>query len=239
MTPMHIDQAATPAGGQAKAACTTAAKSNGIVVRLAGEIEDQLVLDLCDEIELAIEYYHYREIEIRINSPGGSVAALEHYMDRLKRWRRGKELVIATTAMSTVSSAAAVILSLGTIGHRRAHASARLLYHNVRTRMPGGGYGLTAEQLLTIGKGFDGIDKHISGELLRHIGPLASTRGKIRSYNPGAAAAAGEAGPFAWINLDPRQEGQLEEHYSKLNLLDTPIDPWTARDMLLIDEVIE
>jgi ATP-dependent protease ClpP protease subunit len=211
----------------------------GMVIGFYREIDDDSILELCDHIETAFGYYSCGHVELRINSPGGSVAALEHYISRLRGWMGGgRRPVLATTAMSSVSSAAAVILSLGTIGHRRAYPSARILYHNARARIPDGAM-LTAGQLATMGSGIEKADLAILEELTRHIGALAALRGRIKSLAPASPEASGGAEPFAWVDVGPGGGTPLSEHYSKLSALDVPIDPWTARDMLLIDEVIE
>lgn len=102
------------------------------IMRLTQEVTNDRIFALCDEIDLAIDYYHFRDIDIHIDSPGGHVTALEYFITRLDTWRTVDDLVLGTLALTSAASAAAMILSLGSIGHRRASPSARLLYHDTR-----------------------------------------------------------------------------------------------------------
>lgn len=102
------------------------------VIRLIGEVNNKSIFSLCDEIDLAIEYYNYRKIDIQIDSPGGSISSLDYYISKLDKWQQRHGVIIGTLGLTSVASAAAMILSLGTIGYRRAYMSSQLVYHNSR-----------------------------------------------------------------------------------------------------------
>jgi ATP-dependent protease ClpP protease subunit len=98
------------------------------IVRLTGEITNDSVFSLCDEIDLAIDYYHFPTIEIRLDSPGGNLRSLIFYLTKLKEWKE-KKVSVATQGLTMVCSAAACILSMGDIGKRKVYSNTRLLYH--------------------------------------------------------------------------------------------------------------
>jgi ATP-dependent protease ClpP protease subunit len=102
-------------------------------IRLTGEIDMPLCFALIDEMKLLHDYYQFRTIELQIDSPGGSAEALRHLVMSIQDWRQGNGRVLRTLALNQVCSAAALLLSFGTIGHRYAMESSRLLYHPART----------------------------------------------------------------------------------------------------------
>ena len=53
------------------------------VVRLSGELNNDSIFALCDEIDLALDYYKYPAVEIQIDSPGGHVDSLDYYLTQI------------------------------------------------------------------------------------------------------------------------------------------------------------
>lgn len=103
------------------------------VVRLHGGIDNQSVFALCDEVDLAIDYYHYRKIRLEIDSSGGSTQSLDYYVSKLHEWQlRG--ILFETKALTMASSAAAYLLVFGELGHRSCYSSARILLHFAGTK---------------------------------------------------------------------------------------------------------
>lgn len=102
-------------------------------VRLVRDVDQDAIFQLCDEIDLCVDYYKYHRIEIEINSPGGEAIYLEHYLRRLAAWR-GRSISIATVALAEVASAAAIILALGDVGRRSSYSHARILFHPARAK---------------------------------------------------------------------------------------------------------
>jgi len=88
---------------------------------------------LIDEMKLLHDYYQFRTIELQIDSPGGSAEALHHIVLSTREWSKGNGRVLRTVALNQACSAAAILLSFGTVGHRQAMSSSRLLYHAIRT----------------------------------------------------------------------------------------------------------
>ena len=102
-------------------------------IRLTGEIEMPVSYALLDEITLLHGYYQFRDLELHIDSPGGSADALHYLVHALSPWRKGEGRVLRTFGVNEVASAAAFLLSFGTVGYRTASSRSRLLYHSVRT----------------------------------------------------------------------------------------------------------
>ena len=100
------------------------------VVHFHDELSWQAATDLVDVVDLMIDGYFYRRIEIVVASPGGLTAVLDHYLTALQRWRAAG-VWITTRVVSRAQSAAALLLSIS--DERIAEPSARLLYHHARS----------------------------------------------------------------------------------------------------------
>ena len=82
------------------------------VVMFNGDVDWTSVCELTDLVDTLVERHFQTHIELVIASPGGAVAALDHYLECTGRWRaRGVRL--RTRVVSHAFSAAAVMLSLG------------------------------------------------------------------------------------------------------------------------------
>lgn len=136
------------------------------VIRFSGEVNADRVFSLCDEIDLAVQYYCYPSVRIEIDSPGGELNSLRHYIARLRDWRR-QGARIETLALTRCSSAAAYMLSLGDVGCRMAMPRTTLLYHN--TRLSGSTEPLTSDHLGRLKEQLTQADAELTVELLRHL----------------------------------------------------------------------
>ena len=104
------------------------------VVLFSGDVDWTSVCQLTDLVDTLVERHFHTRVELVIASPGGVVAALDHYLECAGRWRaRGVRL--RTRVVSHAFSAAAVMLSLG--DERVAERGARLLYHPARVHDAG------------------------------------------------------------------------------------------------------
>ena len=104
------------------------------VVMFSGDVDWTSICQLTDLVDTLVERHFHTRIELVIASPGGVVAALDHYLECAGRWRaRGVRL--RTRVVSHAFSAAAVMLSLG--DERVAERGARLLYHPARVHDAG------------------------------------------------------------------------------------------------------
>ena len=105
-------------------------KLDRAIVTVATAITEESMIGLVHEIDRLCADYFYDMIELRISSPGGTVHALDYYLEATQRFRQ-KNLTIHTRALTQAGSAAAAMLSLGN-GTREAGSSSLLLYHFVR-----------------------------------------------------------------------------------------------------------
>jgi len=229
------------------------------IIRLNDDIDSHSIFSLCDEVELAASYYHYSFVDIHINSQGGSVPALEYFLTQMRRWRRQQNLTIGTLAISQVASAAAVILSLGDIGYRRAYPSAEVLYHNARVSTEA--THLTRSALQAMSRQLLELDDRMLHEVIDHVfenkvlaerlegdgkaaeRPYRWTRmACMRTQIADFTQLAEPADLISEVECTPGQshlsKEQLETAYRALCMLDRSISPQLACKFLLIDEVV-
>jgi ATP-dependent protease ClpP protease subunit len=112
---------------------STSLAARAPMIRLTGDIDMPVSYALLDEIKLLHDYYQFRDIHLHIDSPGGSADALHYLVHALEPWRKGQGRVLRTFGVNEVASAAALLLSFGTVGYRTASSRSRLLYHSVRS----------------------------------------------------------------------------------------------------------
>ena len=228
-------------------------RGDRLVVPFEGELDWPRATALVDAVDAHLEHYHYRRVELVVASPGGLVAALEHVMRALVRWRaRGVE--VRTRVVASAESAAAVLVSLG--DERTAAPGARLLYH--LSRVPEAG-AITARASAELHGALSRTDAHIVSRLVeralaargpvphraeprdrealeRIVGALAGhapTRGR-RARLKRLAERAGRALDAA-VRSGDRDTVTLA--YRALARVDRPISAALARTLRLIDRI--
>jgi ATP-dependent protease ClpP protease subunit len=102
------------------------------ILTLDEPITRQSCTRLGRNLEMVVEYYQYREVEIRIASPGGEWADLIGLLYEMGLHRRRRSVRFATRAIGDCAGSAAVLLALGDLGHRSADPHARVLLHEPR-----------------------------------------------------------------------------------------------------------
>ncbi|RFO96680.1 hypothetical protein DIC66_11715 [Rhodoferax lacus] len=95
------------------------------------DISEASAIEIEKHLERLFGYYHYEQVTLKINSPGGAVIGLEHILECVERWRTAGRSV-QTLAMFRAASAAAMLMALGEVGSRTAHRNTSLLYHHAR-----------------------------------------------------------------------------------------------------------
>ena len=110
-------------------------KVDRAIITIATEITEEPMIALVHQIDRLSAQYFYKTIELRISSPGGTLQALDYYLEAVGRIRQ-RDLTIHTRALSQAGSAAAAMLSLGN-GLREAGSSSLLLYHFARVAPEG------------------------------------------------------------------------------------------------------
>ena len=174
-------------------------KVDRAIVTIATVITDESMIGLVHEIDRLSAEYFYDTIELQVSSPGGTVHALNYYLEAIQRFRQ-KGLTIHTRALTQAGSAAAAILSLGN-GPREAGSSSIISYHCAR---------VTSENPLTA---------RIAGELeraLRQSDRSMTWRIAARAFEghgperaPAECARLQERGLDAFSDTDWRILGQL------------------------------
>ena len=101
-------------------------------MKFMNEVNMKTIDHLVEEIEDAISYYQYDQIELQIESNGGSVDAFKYFLSHLEKWRKEKHIQLSTTVLSSSASAGALMFSMGDIGSRKLMPDAQILFHNSR-----------------------------------------------------------------------------------------------------------
>ncbi len=99
------------------------------------EVNESSIQELAMLIDMGFKYYQYDKIEIEINSPGGVVRAMYYLLDNFTKYKNSGK-IIATTTSFDAASAAALILSSGSVGYRCANYNSSILYHYSRINIP-------------------------------------------------------------------------------------------------------
>lgn len=113
------------------------------IIRLSGELDDSSLIEICDQIDLAIGYYQLRKIDIHILSISCSIKSIDYYLSKLNSW--SSRAVIGTLATSVISDFGIDIISSGTVGYRRAFRSA--VFQNTGIRCSSIGFKQTVSRL--------------------------------------------------------------------------------------------
>ena len=93
-------------------------------------VTDASIATLVDKLHAVIRELYYKEVELKIFSPGGSTSSLTYFVTALEALKARDGVTINTSALTAVSSASAIMLSMG--DRRRAGAASQLLYHGAR-----------------------------------------------------------------------------------------------------------
>ena len=117
-------------------------KTSAGTIYFRDEINSDSVLYLIDLMESAFVYYQYKELNINIESPGGSVSALDLIIDKFKEFQERKKN-ITTKAVMAAASAAAIMVTAGDIGKRGVNKNSFILYHKSR---------ISEEKTITVNK---------------------------------------------------------------------------------------
>ena len=180
------------------------------VVMFSGDVDWTSICELTDTVDWLVERHFHTRIELVIASPGGVVAALDHYLECTGRWRaRGVRL--RTRVVSHAFSAAAVMLSLG--DERVAERGARLLYHPARVHDAGP---ITARESTEMHDALRRIDDATVTRLVARVldggacvrVPYGAEPSDRRVLDALAASLAGGAKP-------PRRLGALAQHVGR------------------------
>ena len=99
------------------------------IVSFVAPVSESSIIELIRTINDLQKQRFYRQVELQIASPGGQVLALQYFLEALAHWKN-RGLNLTTLALTSCSSAAAVMLSLG--NRRKASPTSLILYHFAR-----------------------------------------------------------------------------------------------------------
>ena len=223
------------------------------VVRLTGSINQESVTGLIDAMEHARDECFYGRIEIAISSTGGEILAYERLFVCINALREDG-IRIDTSASGVVASAAAFLLSMGTI--RRASPECRLRYHLCRVEGEGT---LTAADAGSTAAALTNLDDRFIARLAERGVEAAKDaekgRANVDAFEPGdwktvalflttrskATGSMDEAELLdcfrKHLDRDGTDAEALAETYRTLFAIDRYISPVLARELFLIDGV--
>jgi len=99
-------------------------------------LNDDITKSLASELVALLLYYNnvdpYKDITLYINSNGGDIAGLINIYDIMQMI----EAPIKTICLGSCYSAAAIILSAGTVGKRFAFKNSKIMIHGVQAEFP-------------------------------------------------------------------------------------------------------
>ena len=224
------------------------------VITFSGDLSWDEARAIVDAGDTLVDDYFYTRVELRISSSGGLLAALDHCLDALRRWR-ARGVRVRTTVVDCAESAAALLLSLG--DQRIVEPDARLLYHSVRYLVHGP---VTAGRIAQIHDDLADHDMRVFDQLVDRAMRDASVAGSVPAgaesfdrlvlehlvgpeVGPGTngarrirtlARALGRTVARAVRDGDRVALGRL---FRSLFALDVPISPALARTLRLIDHI--
>ena len=218
------------------------------VVDFAKPLTAESCIALIDDIRRLRDDYFFDGVQLRLSSPGGEVTALEYY-ETAARGLRKEGFAIDTHAVTRVSSAAAIMLSMG--DRRTAHPKAGLLYHTGRVAGVDGA--LTARAAASIADALGNVDGEIIGLLAdraaRSPCPAGDTpreRFSVADWQAIVRLAPGTAKRPHTVLLRFRKrvaeafdggQEKLRDLYAEFCALDAPVSPYLAVELGLIDQV--
>ncbi|MCU0635970.1 MAG: hypothetical protein MUE41_13930 [Gemmatimonadaceae bacterium] len=142
-------------------------RADQTVVRLQCAVTLSSVQWVVDEIDFAFTYLQSPRVRLEIDSPGGDLDGLRCFLQHARRWGRDGR-VLATHSTIGASSAAAIMLTFGTVGHRSAHADAQLTWHYSRVHIAASS-SMTADALSRHHAALERADRAVFEQVLRQV----------------------------------------------------------------------
>ena len=217
-------------------------------INFTGKLTDENAIELIDRIRVLRDQFFFDEVQLRIASPGGQLTALKYFAECVQELQ-GDGLKIATHAITTVASAAAVMLSLGDV--RTAHRKSLLLFHT--GRLPSVHGAITAKGAESIATALNSADDEIVSLLVdraaRAPAPEADTPVELFAIGDWTVidrlSPRNARKPKTMLRMfrkrvadaykDPST--RLRKLYSDFCALDSAVSPYLALELGLIDAV--
>jgi ATP-dependent protease ClpP protease subunit len=164
-------------------------------VRLEGPVDTHSSAALCDVLDILLRDYRYNEARLEFESPGGDLNAMRQIQRAIQK-AKAEGVVVQTHTHGRAASAAAMLLSMGTIGQRSINPEAHLLYHHSRMMAPQG-MPLTAEMAGSAQEQIDRCDRWLLDSLQKEL-------------------CQGAGGPAALVNLIVERSQRMLARYDVL-----------------------
>jgi ATP-dependent protease ClpP protease subunit len=137
------------------------------VLKLSGQITEELALEFREKLDLLIAYYQHERVTLQLNSDGGHIGSLQHMLDAIDRYREAGVKFI-THAPFRACSAAAVLLATGEPGMRQVSRQTNLLFHHARQQVQGN-QALTADMALRLAGMLSELDTVFELAIASHL----------------------------------------------------------------------
>jgi ATP-dependent protease ClpP protease subunit len=196
------------------------------ILPIVGTITREMAFHVRGELQAAVEYYGYDDVELVIDSPGGELTALDGLIADIGLLQQ--ECVrVRTTVAGQAASAAAFLLAFGTVGHRRACPASRILIHGPRAALGGNGrdYLWTRTELARAASELEDANESLITRLARHVWAGVAKNGTLALRR----SADGDR--------VVRTEAALCREYRRLLQEERWLDPAAALDLQLIDSI--
>ncbi len=131
------------------------------IVYLGSEVTDEIANRICAQILLLAAEDPEQDIQLYINSPGGSVSAGMAVYDTMRFVRND----VATLALGLAGSMGQFLLCAGTAGKRYALPHARIMMHQ-----PSGGFGGTVADITIQAENMLHVKRTMQELIARHSG---------------------------------------------------------------------
>jgi ATP-dependent protease ClpP protease subunit len=196
------------------------------ILPIVGTITRETAFQIRGELQAAVDYYGYDDVELLIDSPGGELAALDGLLADIDSLQN--ECVRVRTAVAgQAASAAAFLLAFGTVGHRRACPASRILIHEPRAALGSNGrdHLWTRTELARAASELEDANESLITRLARHVRAGVGKNGTLALRR----SADGER--------VVRTETALCRAYRRLLQEERWLDPAGALNLQLIDSI--
>lgn len=209
-----------------------------------GDVSDANALALRKQLDENVNDYYYDRVEVEIINNGGGVFSGLHLLMSSFKQHQNRGVIIATHGLGHIASAAAVLLSNGSLKARTVAPGAQLLYHLGRVQSRG--QSITASKALDIRESLIRVDDLICSELVEHILPVAESSSESGAKKQGWKWPLAEIKEpsFSSKKLKPKffvQKKACIDHMQKtlkeIFSIDAFMQPETAIALGLIDHI--
>lgn len=151
---------------------------HGAHITYQGEITQAGVMTLDQLFQSLMDYYRYQEVRLRLESPGGSVEAMQYVLKRMQHYEeQGKSIVICSTFMC--ASAAAVLLAMGKWKCRGVGRSTTLLFHTAR--IDSNMRGITASMSGNLAQSLHSLDHDLVDMLVERMVKMTGLQSALKA----------------------------------------------------------